>query len=1275
MKTFKYTILLYLLAIQSVVQLVAQNTMQQPVDLGNKAFSFSYTDTKNTQNYTNNYQGNTSNDVFYKFTLTHTMDVAIDHCGSGVYDTYLHVLNVSGQEIYYNDDDWEYEYCTNPMNSYLYIADLPAGTYYVVSEGYGGSNGNITTSIRGIRPLSANGLYDGSAVSSTANAGTNYVQTTVPIIATSDASALGINESLQTIAYFDGLGRPIQTVQRGITTSKKDLATLIEYDGAGREWKQWLPKSSNGNGAFVEPATFKGIMQTEYANDSRPFNEAIIEASPLNRVLGNKGPGQAWESKPTSISFETNDGSISYFYVDNNGNLKREGNYTVGTLYKTVSKDEDSKTIEEYKDKQDDLVLKRSKNGAENIDTYFINNDLGQLAYVLPPLAADALGNGTYNETSDAIKKYAYFYKYDERGNCIYKRLPGCDPIYMVYDNADRLVLSQDGNQRAKTTKEWSVTKYDVFGRVIFTGVTTQLSGSTHVNLITSYKTELVVEIIDNNGNYSTTKFSGATPLTYNYYDNYSFISSLPANKQFVGYQLKTGYDKAYPASATSSTELNSKGLLTGTRTYYLDGSGNYSVSAMYYDSRGRVVQTRATNHLGGFDITYNQYNHSGQVTQSLKEHNTSTQSLITELYTNKYDHAGRLETTYYKINSNTPVLLVNNSYDALGRLIQKKRHNDTDTEEFEYNIRNWTKRITSGVGANKFEQKLFYNTDLPTGATACYNGNIAAQTWTYNGALNGYNFTYDKLNRLNYATNNSTNENSDSFGEYFGYDKMGNINSLVRFGENPWSPMDGLNFFYNGNQITGILDEHGSQNMYNTKEYNETYMEWNPDYIEMSYDANGNLIKDLDRDIVTIKYNLLNLPEIIQFKNGNQIRNLYDASGQKLKTQNVTIAYYVTQPIISENQIYDLYDMAQENEEIYLEGTEYIGNVEYSHFESYYMGEYFDHYGIDFMRLYNAEGYCDNNLKLNYYRRDHLGNNREVWRAPYTNSQGATVAAATIQRTQYYPSGLPWVSNSGDNPGTQNKKYNGKEFVEMHGYDTYDIVWRQYYPAIGRFQSIDPEIEQAYNESPYAMCDNNMVNRTDPDGRIWNNVAGAIIGAAVEYGSQVAANLIGGKTIGAALTQDIDIADIGVAALEGAITSGGSALKSVGAKVAITLGSEVAKNTFDATTTKNGVDKNVNNAGKVIKNTAIGVVAGATTAKLKISNFSTQSKSQAVKVARAEAHNAGKGLTTSEAKKVAAAQVKRNSTNTAINKKLPIANKTTEAVVGGVSEDRKRKN
>ncbi len=58
-----------------------------------------------------------------------------------------------------------------------------------------------------------------------------------------------------------------------------------------------------------------------------------------------------------------------------------------------------------------------------------------------------------------------------------------------------------------------------------------------------------------------------------------------------------------------------------------------------------------------------------------------------------------------------------------------------------------------------------------------------------------------------------------------------------------------------------------------------------------------------------------------------------------------------------------------------------------------------------------------------------------------------------------------------------------------MHGYDTYDIVWRQYYPAIMRFQTPDPEVENDYDLSPYTMCDNNMKNRTDPDGRFWDTV------------------------------------------------------------------------------------------------------------------------------------------------------------------------------------------
>jgi hypothetical protein len=134
-----------------------------------------------------------------------------------------------------------------------------------------------------------------------------------------------------------------------------------------------------------------------------------------------------------------------------------------------------------------------------------------------------------------------------------------------------------------------------------------------------------------------------------------------------------------------------------------------------------------------------------------------------------------------------------------------------------------------------------------------------------------------------------------------------------------------------------------------------------------MAYHVNGNLTKDLDRDIVTIKYNLLNLPEIIQFKNGNQIRNTYDASGQKLKTRNYTVIDYTLQPIVAENTIRDV----MLSEEVYVVGSDYIGNVEYHYDAEYYGGEFsWDQTYLSM--LYNPEGYCQNTdyVILNYFRR-----------------------------------------------------------------------------------------------------------------------------------------------------------------------------------------------------------------------------------------------------------------------------------------------------------------
>ncbi|HHT22355.1 MAG TPA: hypothetical protein GXZ87_03435 [Bacteroidales bacterium] len=889
----------------------------------------------------------------------------------------------------------------------------------------------------------------------------NYIMSCVYNYNTSNGT-----DSIKSIQYYDGLGRPVQTVQKGITPQGDDLVTLTEYDEVGREYKHWLPKTNNGSGAFVPVGTFKDIGEPLYNGDSRPFSETIYEPSALNRVTAQKGPGAAWESHPITTSYQTNAGNeVKQFVLSGTKSISYTGYYSAATLYKTETADEDGKTTTEYKDKLGRVVMQRQ---SSNVDTYYIYNDLGQLAIVLPPLAADA------NGSNDAINKYAYVYQYDERGNCIYKKLPGCEPIWMVYDKADRLVLSQDGNQRPKGN--WIVNKYDMLGRVLYTSEVT--AGGDLLGMVNAFKNWIILETFSTGGQVYPQEDTGYSKgwyheaptklLTVNYYDDYRFLE-LPAmapHKAKLTYQAKDGYSKQYSSA---------KGLLTGTRTYLLDNSGTYTTTAYYYDERGNIVQERSTNYLGGYDITYHNLDFTGNPKETLIEHNVPGVS-SNELYKYTYDHAGRLTTTTYKLDNADEIALSTVSYDELGRAVQKLRHNGTDTEKYKYNIRGWTTEIESG----SFSQSLFYNGSLPPATEACYNGNIAYMQWNYGDKHYSYRYRYDELNRLKEAITSVTisNPRDRTNAEYFSYDKHGNIEHIFRF-RTQGMVLDNLYFNYNNsNQVQSIDDYSSGQYQYGLKEYqNLANFEQ-----EMRYDANGNLIMDLDRDILTIQYNLLNLPDVILFRNGNQIRNLYDASGTKLRSMTLINPLPTQAPIfLTEEQFQEACG--------WLQATGYIKNREYTLFN--WGGEFT--WGMDnrLVKTYNPEGYKAGR-GMHYYRRDHLGSIREVWRTAYTVGS-TTYPDTTLQRTQYYPSGLPWAEGEGSNE--QQRKYNGKEWIEAHGLDEYDYHARGYYPAILRFTTMDPLAEKKPWLTPYHYCGNNPIMRVDPTGMDWveNNETGNI--------------------------------------------------------------------------------------------------------------------------------------------------------------------------------------
>ena len=174
-----------------------------------------------------------------------------------------------------------------------------------------------------------------------------------------------------------------------------------------------------------------------------------------------------------------------------------------------------------------------------------------------------------------------------------------------------------------------------------------------------------------------------------------------------------------------------------------------------------------------------------------------------------------------------------------------------------------------------------------------CYNGNISSMTWKTgdSSADKGYKYSYDGLSRLTdavYGEGTSLSANADRFNEQVtGYDKNGNITGLLRYGQTDASTyglINNLNLAYEGNQLQSVYDNATLSAALSGMEFKDGA----DSSTEYTYDVNGNLTKDLNKNIIDIQYNCLNLPSRIEFENGNSISFSYAADGTKLRTMHV---------------------------------------------------------------------------------------------------------------------------------------------------------------------------------------------------------------------------------------------------------------------------------------------------------------------------------------------------------------------------------------------------
>ena len=136
----------------------------------------------------------------------------------------------------------------------------------------------------------------------------------------------------------------------------------------------------------------------------------------------------------------------------------------------------------------------------------------------------------------------------------------------------------------------------------------------------------------------------------------------------------------------------------------------------------------------------------------------------------------------------------------------------------------------------------------------------------------------------------------------------------------------------------------------------------------EYAYDANGNLTKDLNRNISNIQYNFLNLPSKVTFGDGSTIEYVYAADGTKLRTKHVINGTTTT--------------------------TDYCGNVVYEN-------------GVQKLLLTEAGYVTLADKKYHYYLTDHQGNNRVVL------NQNGTVEEVN----HYYPFGGLFASSNNVQP------------------------------------------------------------------------------------------------------------------------------------------------------------------------------------------------------------------------------------------------------------------
>jgi sugar lactone lactonase YvrE len=256
------------------------------------------------------------------------------------------------------------------MGGYSINQALPAGlTFDRVFGSISGTPTVVSASSYAVTGRNASGTYTTLPFNLTVNPPSgfnlsqnqNYIVTFTPQVPniTNNAmltSASGdMNQVEIGVQYFDGLGRPMQTVQVKGSPTGRDVVQPIAYDQFGREASKYLPYSAvtAGDGSYKTTAlTDQAAFYTNPASVSAPGvvqmpgldaqATTVYEPSPLNREIEYGAPGADWQPITGSTAGHT----VKIVYTANNTTpLTDTTNSYYVALYRVIINSDGRRTL------------------------------------------------------------------------------------------------------------------------------------------------------------------------------------------------------------------------------------------------------------------------------------------------------------------------------------------------------------------------------------------------------------------------------------------------------------------------------------------------------------------------------------------------------------------------------------------------------------------------------------------------------------------------------------------------------------------------------------------------------------------------------------------------------------------------------------------------------------------------------------------------------------------------------------------------------------------